>query len=123
MEFTGTGAQVYVCSATGGNFAWTLKAPDATLTDANKKVVGKRFAGPTWQAADGSSVVGEVVANSPAPRPGAIPWLVLHAKSHDGSPSAQSRAFDAPCSGWLGRRVDTIPLRFHRLFSDFLLLQ
>ena len=38
-------------------------------------------------------------------------------------PSAQSQAFDATCSAWLGRWVDTIPLGFHRLLSDFLLLQ
>jgi hypothetical protein len=38
-------------------------------------------------------------------------------------PTAQSRAFDATSSAWLGRRVDTIYLRFHNLLSDFLLLQ
>jgi len=38
-------------------------------------------------------------------------------------PSAQSQAFDATCSAWLGRWVDTIPLGLHRLLSDFLLLQ
>jgi hypothetical protein len=38
-------------------------------------------------------------------------------------PSAQSQAFDATCSTWLGCWVDTIPLRLHRLLSDFLLLQ
>ncbi len=85
MRFTGTGAQVYVCSGSGDQFAWTLKAPDATLTDAHKKVVGKHFAGPTWQAQDGSSVVGEAIVTSPSPAAGAIPWLVLHAKSHSGS--------------------------------------
>jgi hypothetical protein len=34
-------------------------------------------------------------------------------------PSAQSQAFDATCSAWLGRWVDTIPLGLHRLLSDF----
>jgi hypothetical protein len=38
-------------------------------------------------------------------------------------PSAQSQAFDATCSAWLGRWVDTIPLGLHGLLSDFLLLQ
>ena len=38
-------------------------------------------------------------------------------------PSAQSQAFDATCSAWLDRWVDTVPLRLHRLLSDFLLLQ
>ena len=38
-------------------------------------------------------------------------------------PSAQSQAFDTTCSAWLDRWVDTIPLGFHRLLSDFRLLQ
>jgi hypothetical protein len=38
-------------------------------------------------------------------------------------PSAKSQAFDTTCSACLGRWVDTIPLGFHRLLSDFRLLQ
>jgi hypothetical protein len=38
-------------------------------------------------------------------------------------PPAQSRAFDATCSAWFGRWVDTIPLGLHRLLFDFRLLQ
>lgn len=38
-------------------------------------------------------------------------------------PFARGHAFDATCSAWLGRCVDTIPDGFHRLLSDFLLLQ
>ena len=38
------------------------------------------FAGPTWQHKDGSSVVGQVVA-PPRRSTGAIPWLLLSAKS------------------------------------------
>ena len=38
-------------------------------------------------------------------------------------PSAQSQAFDATCSAWLGRWVDTIPLGLHRLLFDFRLLE
>jgi hypothetical protein len=36
-------------------------------------------------------------------------------------PSAQSQAFDTPCSAWPDCRVDTIPLGLHRVLSDFLL--
>jgi hypothetical protein len=38
-------------------------------------------------------------------------------------PSAQSQAFDATCSAWLGRWVDTIPLGLHSLLPDFRLFQ
>jgi hypothetical protein len=85
MRYDGKGAQIYVCSAINGKFAWTLKAPDAKLTGEKAQGTIKHFAGPTWQAPDGSSVVGDAVATSPSPRPGAIPWLVLRAKSHSGA--------------------------------------
>jgi|SRR5580692_6747049 hypothetical protein len=38
-------------------------------------------------------------------------------------PPARSQAFDATRSGWLGRRVNTIPLGLHGLLSDFRLLE
>ena len=38
-------------------------------------------------------------------------------------PSALGHAFDATCSAWLDRCVDTVPLRLHRLLSDFPLLR
>lgn len=82
IELLGKGFQVYTCDAAGP--AWRLKAPDAVLLDASGRQVGTHFAGPSWRAADGSVVVGEPIATSPAPTPGAIPWLVLRAKSHQG---------------------------------------
>jgi hypothetical protein len=76
------GVQVYTCADAGaGAFAWKLKAPDAELLDAGGKVIGKHYAGPTWESTDGSKVVGEVVAKAEAPSPGAIPWLRLDARS------------------------------------------
>ena len=86
LEAFGKGVQIYTCKkASNDTYAWTLKAPDATLRDAKGNIIGKHFAGPSWQANDGSSVVGEPLNVSPSPNPGAIPWLVLHAKSHAGT--------------------------------------
>ena len=85
MRFTAEGVQVYVCAAAEGGFAWRLKGPEAKLFDAAGREAGTHFAGPTWQGADGSAVVGEVIANSPAPQAGAIPWLLLRAASHRGN--------------------------------------
>lgn len=81
IEAFGKGVQIYVCKASG----WTLKAPDASLSDAKGHLIGKHFAGPSWQANDGSVVVGESLNASPSPDAGAVPWLVLHAKSHSGN--------------------------------------
>lgn len=84
IETFAKGVQIYTCKAASGSYAWTLKAPDAVLSDAKGHAIGKHFAGPSWQAVDGSVVVGEVLNASPAPDAGAVAWLVLHAKSHSG---------------------------------------
>jgi hypothetical protein len=82
------GAQIYACTADKDDstrFSWTLKAPEATLRDKSGKPIGKHYGGPTWEAADGSKVVGEVVAKADAPVATAIPWLLLRAKSTSGT--------------------------------------
>jgi Protein of unknown function (DUF3455) len=83
-----TGVQIYECKAAKedpAQFSWSLKAPEADLKDLSGKAVGKHYAGPTWEASDGSKVVGEVVAKRDAPEAAAIPWLLLRAKSTSGS--------------------------------------
>ena len=89
LELRGVGFQVYDCrslsgGASSGGYGWRLKAPDASLRDGSGTEVGRHFAGPSWQARDGSTVVGETLVSSPAPTPGAIPWLLLRARSHAG---------------------------------------
>ncbi|CDG85734.1 DUF3455 domain-containing protein [Janthinobacterium agaricidamnosum] len=87
LEVNGTGVQIYVCSPAKANPAqteWAFKAPEATLTDAAGVVVGKHYAGPTWEGKDGSKVVGEVKAKHDDPAGKAIPWLLLSAKSASG---------------------------------------
>ncbi|GGA45053.1 DUF3455 domain-containing protein [Dyella nitratireducens] len=84
IEAFAKGAQIYSCKAANGNYAWALKAPDATLSDAKGHAIGKHFAGPSWQAEDGSVVVGEPISVSPSPDAGAVAWIVMHAKSHTG---------------------------------------
>jgi hypothetical protein len=88
LEARATGVQIYECKAAKDDpsqFSWTLKAPEANLKDPSGKPVGKHYAGPTWEASDGSKVMGELVAKSDAPAAGAIPWLLLRAKSTSGS--------------------------------------
>ena len=79
-----TGAQVYGCAATDGKYGWTLKRPDATLTDAAGAAAGKHGAGPSWTAKDGSAVTGAKVAQADAPVADAVPWLLLRATSTSG---------------------------------------
>ena len=80
------GAQIYTCKAKAADpaaFEWVLKAPEAELFDAGGAKIGRHYGGPTWESADGSRVVGEVMQRSPAP--GTIPWLLLRAKANEGT--------------------------------------
>jgi hypothetical protein len=79
------GDQIYICKSDAARFAWTLEAPDAQLFDKSGKPFGKHFAGPSWEANDGSRVTGKAVANSPSPDSDSIPWLLVTILSHEGS--------------------------------------
>jgi hypothetical protein len=72
LRAVGTGDQVYGC--VDGN--WVLKAPDAKLLNEEGSVIGRHFAGPTWQLNDGSRIQGKVIAKQ-VPDPTAVPWLLL----------------------------------------------
>ena len=80
-----TGVQIYVCQAgEDKNFVWALKAPEAELADATEKKIAHHSDGPTWKHVDGSEVTGKMIAKQDAPKPDAIPWLLLAAASHTG---------------------------------------
>lgn len=85
LKVLGKGVQIYTCKANGSaTFAWALKAPEATLFNDAGTPVGTHYAGPTWEATDGSKAVGEVQARVDSPVATAIPWLLLRAKSTSG---------------------------------------
>jgi hypothetical protein len=82
------GVQIYECRAKKDDptkFEWVFKAPEADLFDAQGKKVGRHYGGPTWESNDGSKVVGEVKGKADAKDPTGVPWLLLNAKSHEGS--------------------------------------
>jgi Protein of unknown function (DUF3455) len=88
LETQATGVQIYECNASKDvppRFEWIFKAPEADLFDRAGNKIGKHYAGPTWESNDGSKVVGEVKARDNGPDPGAIPWLLLSAKSTSGT--------------------------------------
>ena len=78
------GVQIYECRASksaAAGYEWAFVAPDADLFDAHGKPIGRHGAGPHWQAADGSRIVGALKERADAPLAGAIPWLLLTTKS------------------------------------------
>jgi hypothetical protein len=85
LQVHAKGDQIYACKSDAAQFTWTLKAPDAQLFDKDGKSFGKHFAGPSWEANDGSRVTGKAVANAPSPDADSIPWLLVNVLSHDGS--------------------------------------
>lgn len=72
------GVQIYRWNGT----AWAFIAPEATLfaDPCYEHELGLHYAGPTWEATDGSKVVGTRIASC-TPQRGAIPWLLLGATS------------------------------------------
>lgn len=88
LETLATGVQIYECAAKSDQpnaFEWAFRAPEARLADRAGKTVGQHYGGPTWEANDGSKVVGEVKARDPGPDATAIPWLLLGAKATSGN--------------------------------------
>jgi hypothetical protein len=86
------GDQVYTCKGDSAQFTWTLKAPDAQLFDKDGKPFGKHFAGPSWEANDGSRVTGKAAASAPSPDANSIPWLLVTVVSHEGISGVLSHA-------------------------------
>jgi hypothetical protein len=80
LQAGGSGDQVYGCA----NGSWALKAPDAKLLNQEGSVIGRHFAGPTWQLNDGSWVKGKAVAKQVAPDATAVPWLLLESVGGSG---------------------------------------
>jgi Protein of unknown function (DUF3455) len=83
--FHAEGAQVYDCKAdANGKLAWQFREPIATLLR-DGVTAGRHYAGPTWEASDGSAVTGKAVANVPGTTPADILWLKLDVIGHRGS--------------------------------------
>jgi hypothetical protein len=83
------GVQIYECKVINPNaralrYRWVLTGPDAILTDAKGAKVGKHYAGPTWEASDGSKVIADKKPVETTPKPPAVPWLLLKGMSHEG---------------------------------------
>ena len=78
------GVQIYECRARKdqvGAYEWAFVAPEADLFDAGGNRIGRHYAGPHWESADGSRILGAVKEHADAPAADAIPWLLLATKS------------------------------------------
>ena len=67
-----TGVQIYRCDGA----SWGPSTPRADLYDDRATAIGSHYAGPTWEARDGSTVKASRV-DGVTVDPTAIPWLLL----------------------------------------------
>jgi hypothetical protein len=83
---TATGVQVYTCEFDASHtLGWVFKNPLARLYDGHGQESVHHFAGPSWQARDGSTIVGHVLSQVASDTPGSIPQLLLDVKSTAGN--------------------------------------
>jgi hypothetical protein len=95
MATTGVGEITYECREKkdmAGAHEWAFVAPVATLYAADRTVVGKYYAGPTWESADGSKVTGKQLAVAPA-SPGNIPLQLVKAEPAMGAGAMQGVSY------------------------------
>jgi hypothetical protein len=84
MIVPASGVQIYECRPSAqqpGRYEWAFVAPDAELFDRRGNRIGRHYAGPHWEAADGSKIVASVKTRSEAPGGSGVPWLLLSARS------------------------------------------
>lgn len=79
------GAQIYECRPdAAGKLVWQFREPIATMF-INGKTVGRHYAGPTWEMADGSAVSAKVAGRAAGATAGDIPLLKLDVNAAHGS--------------------------------------
>ena len=93
-SFEAKGDQIYKAAKQGGKLGWVLEAPKAVLYAKGKKV-GTHYAGPTWEADDGSKLVRDKtmeVKSAPSGDPKAdIPSLRVGVKPAGGKAGILSK--------------------------------
>ncbi len=83
MTALGAGDLAYECKVkvgVVGAYEWVFTGPTAVLSDkTSKAVLGKYYAGPTWEANDGSKVSGKQIGVSPSGNAASIPLQLVQA--------------------------------------------
>jgi Protein of unknown function (DUF3455) len=85
MTVHAEGAQIYECkSDASGKLLWQFREPIATLL-LDGKTVGRHYAGPNWELADGSAVTGKLAGRAAGATAKDIPLLKLEATAQRGA--------------------------------------
>jgi hypothetical protein len=118
----GDGVQIYTGvedTANPGQFVWLFQSPRADLFDgpAKQTLLGIHYAGPTWEANDGSTVVARRIDSSPSPHPNAIPQLLLEATAHTGTGLFSNVTYIQRLDTVGGMAPAALPTRFGEVFE------
>jgi hypothetical protein len=82
LSATASGVQIYSCEYDANHtLGWVFRSPRATLFDTAGNAVIEHSAGPSWEARDGSRIVGHVLAQMPSEAPNGVPQLLLETRS------------------------------------------
>ncbi|MBK1661118.1 DUF3455 domain-containing protein [Paracraurococcus ruber] len=77
LTLQAAGAQIHECRPdAAGGLAWRFREPVATLLQ-DGTTVGRHFAGPAWQLADGSLLTARATGSAPGATAADIPLLRL----------------------------------------------
>lgn len=86
MTLAASGVQNYVCEFDARHrLGWVFRSPNATLFDASGRAVLSHGAGPSWEAKDGSRIVGHAIAQLPSETKASVPQLLLETHSTAGN--------------------------------------
>ena len=76
------GVQIHECIAASTGYRWRFAGPRADLYGDNGSLLATHFAGPRWQARDGSTILATLDGDGTVTvDPTAIPWLRLRVTS------------------------------------------
>jgi hypothetical protein len=121
LKAQGKGDQIYGCVE--GN--WMLIGPDAKLFNERGNVIGRHYAGPTWQLNDGSLVGGKAISKTAPSDAQSVPWLLLKASSGTGKFKAvtfiqrlDTRGGAAPSTPCKGKVELRVPYTANYLFYE-----
>ena len=82
LQLTAQGVQIFRCEKRDSGFVWVFRQPEAQLTDASGKVVGRHGANFSFEHNDGSRLVASIASYDEAPNSADLRWLLLTTRSY-----------------------------------------
>jgi hypothetical protein len=82
LQLSAQGVQIFRCEKRDTGFAWVFRQPEAQLSDASGKPVGRHGASFSFEHNDGSRLVASVAAYDEAPNAADLRWLLLTTRSY-----------------------------------------